>query len=193
MHLCLTCNHNWIATPRSIKNGNGCPSCYQKSVRKPIDQVISQLTALGWELVNEDEYKNSYTPLLLKHNCGHKVKTNLDRIMRGHKRCLMCNPAKLRKHWSAPCETSGRSYSSKLEMQCCEYLISKFGIDDITLQKPYSVSSKQTVDAYIKSIDTYVEISSINKPFYLERIFGKRKQVNNFVFVSSLAQLQLFF
>jgi len=78
-------------------------------------------------------------------------------------------------------------------MHCCEFLISKFGINDIILQKSYSTESKQTVDAYIKSLDTYVEVSSINKIFYLERIFNKRKKVKNFIFATSMQQLQLFF
>ena len=193
MHCCLSCNHNWLATPGSIKNGHGCPACYQKSVRKPISQVISQLAMLNWELVDQSAYKNSYVPLLVKHCCGEVVKSNLDRILRKAKRCLICNPIKLRKCWSVPCETEGRTYSSKLEMHCCEFLISKFGINDIILQKSYSTESKQTVDAYIKSLDTYVEVSSINKIFYLERIFNKRKKVKNFIFATSMQQLQLFF
>ena len=192
-HLCLVCNHQWKATPGSIRNGHGCPSCYQQTVRKPLDQVVSQLSILGWELVNNLEYRNSYTRLTLKHHCGEIVKSNLDRVLRRTKRCLICEPIKLRKRWSLPCSTSNRTYSSKLEMVCSEFLISKFGINDIILQKPYSIETKQTADVYIKSIDTYVEISSINKLFYLERIMTKRRKVKNFIFVSSLEQLQMFF
>lgn len=193
MHSCLLCDHKWSATPGSIKNGHGCPQCYQQSVRKPLDQVVSELNAIDWQLVEPSEYKNSYSPLLLKHVCGEIVKSNLDRIFRKHKRCLHCSPLKIRKHWSTPAFANGRTYSSKLEMECCEYLISKFGINDITLQKPYSITSKQTADAYIKSLDTYVEISSINKSFYLERILNKRNKVRNFIFASSFAQIKLFF
>ena len=78
-------------------------------------------------------------------------------------------------------------------MECCEYLIDKFGKDDIILHKLYGLSSKRAADAYIVSLDTYVEISSINKSWYLERIYNKRQLVNNFIFVSSIEQLKLFF
>ena len=189
MHSCGICKHQWQATPGSIRNNHGCPSCYQLSVRKPLNQVISELSYLNWELVDLAEYKNSYTPLHLKHCCGEIVKSNLDRVLRKQKRCLICNPVKLRKRWSVPHNINGRSYSSKLEMECCEFLISKFGINDVVLQKPYPDESKQTADAYIKSLDTYVEISSINKEFYLERILNKRNKVKNFIFVSALDQL----
>lgn len=193
MHQCLVCNHTWSAQPSAIKNGHGCPGCYQLTVRKPLNQVVNELTAINWQLVEPADYKNSYSPLLLKHICGEIVKSNLDRILRKHKRCLQCSPLKVRKHWSTPAFANGRTYSSKLEMECCEYLISKFGINDIALQKSYSISSKQTADAYIKSLDIYVEISSINKSFYLERILAKRNKVRHFVFVSTIEQLKLFF
>lgn len=192
-HLCLICNHTWVATPGAIRRGHGCPSCYQKSVRKPLEKVQSQLIGIGWTLENEDDYKNSYKRLTFKHTCGELATSNLDRILRGAKRCLICSPAPARKRWSFPIRVGQRSYASKLEMECCEYLIATFGSNDITLQKPYGLESRQTADAYIKSIDTYVEISSINKSFYLDRIFEKRQKVKNFVFVSSIEQIKLFF
>lgn len=192
-HLCLNCKHKWLVAPGTIKNGHGCPNCYQMSVRKPIEQVIKELADLNWQLSDETVYKNSYKRLKLIHKCGTEVESNLDRILRGAKRCLQCEPSPIRKKWSTPATMLHRSYSSKLELECCEYLIHLFSEKDVILQKPYSLTSKQTCDAYIKSIDTYVEVSSINKPFYLERIFSKRKKVMNFVFVSSLDQLKLFF
>lgn len=192
-HLCLNCDHIWDTTPGAVRNGHGCPECYQNSVRKPLMTVKNELSILGWSLVNEAEYRNSYKRLTFRHSCGETVESNLDRILRKSKRCLICSPTKTRKTWAVPVSVGNRSYSSKLEMSCCEYLISLFGVNDIILQKPYSQTSRQTADAYIKSLDTYIEISSINKSFYLDRIFEKRKKVNNFIFVSSLDQLKLFF
>jgi hypothetical protein len=192
-HRCLTCDHTWSSTPGAIRNGHGCPHCYQLSVRKPYELVEVQCQNLGWKLVDPASYINSYVPLLFRHSCGEIVRSNLDRILRKSKRCLICNPIKTRKTWAVPCSVNGRSYSSKLEMECCEYLVAMFGEDDIILQKPYSIKRKQTADAYIKSIDTFVEVSSINKPFYLDRISDKRKLVKNFVFVSAFNQLPLFF
>lgn len=193
MHHCLVCDHKWSATPGAIRNGHGCPSCYQLSVRKPLSQVVAELSQIDWEIIDTTTYVNSYKPLTFKHICGNIVTSNLDRILRKTRRCLECFPSPKRKCWSNPVTTNNRSYASNLEMQCCEYLIQKFGVDDIILQKYYSSLTKQTSDAYVKSLDTYVEISSINKLFYLERIWNKRKKVNNFIFVSSIEQLKLFF
>jgi hypothetical protein len=193
VHLCILCQHKWYTTPGAVRNGHGCPECYQKSVRKPLSQVVQQINAIGWNLVNESDYRNSYKPLLFKHSCGEQVKSNLDRILRKSKRCLICSPAVPKKRWSTPVVSNNRSYASKLEMTCCEYLISLFGIHDVILQKSYGVTTRQTADAYIRSLDTYVEISSINKSFYLNRIYDKRKKVSNFIFVSSISQLKSFF
>lgn len=194
LHQCQTCNHTWRTSPSAIKNGGfGCPSCYQHRVRKPLSQVKDELYAFGWNIVDDSSYQNSYQPILLEHNCGQKYQTNIDRVLRRKKRCTLCDPPPQRKAWSSPVSTGNRSYSSQIEMQCCEYLIQKFGIDDVILQKPYSPSSKQTADAYIISLDMYVEVSTINKEFYLNRILKKRKQVQNFIFVSSLDQLKSFF
>jgi MFS family permease len=59
-------------------------------------------------------------------------------------------------------------------------------------EEDFSINSKKECDAYVKSKDLYIEISTINKDWYLERIYKKRQLVNNFVFVSSLNQLKLF-
>ena len=131
--------------------------------------------------------------MLFKHSCGNIIESNLERILPGRCRCLQCKPRTIKPNWSKPVSINGRYYYSKVEMECCEYLIDKFGKDDIILHKLYGLSSKRAADAYIVSLDTYVEISSINKSWYLERIYNKRQLVNNFIFVSSIEQLKLFF
>jgi hypothetical protein len=98
----------------------------------------------------------------------------------------------LKNIWSTPVEVNGRKYYSNIERDCCEYLIHTFGVDDIVLHKKYSINSKKECDAYVKSKDLYIEISTINKDWYLERIYKKRQLVDNFIFVSSLDQLKLF-
>jgi len=193
-HMCHTCNNIWNTQPRQVLNGIGCRHCFQLRVRKPIDLVKTSLLPGQWEIVDDNEYKNSYLPLHFKHHCGHIVKSSLEVILRTdehRKRCPVCTPHKIREGtWSKPVEHDGRKYSSTLEATCCEYLIGKFGLSDIILQKEYSVDDRRTADAYIKSLDTYVEVSSIGKEWYLERIYRKRDLVKNFIFVSSLSQLR---
>lgn len=195
-HLCHTCNNIWETQPRQILSGVGCRHCYQLKVRKPIEQVKSKLALTGWNVLNDIEYKNSYSSLHFIHSCGTIVKSSIEVITRtdNHKkRCPKCEPYKLKKSWSNPVRRNNKIYSSVLEADCCEFLIEKFGSCDIELQKQYSIDDKRTCDAYIISLDTYVEISSIGKEWYLERIYKKRQLVLNFIFVSSLEQLQQFF
>jgi hypothetical protein len=192
-HICHSCNNICKRQPRQVLNGIGCRHCYQLRVRKPIEQVKQSLLPGKWEILNDNEYKNSYLSMHFKHQCGHIVKSSLEVILRtdGHrKRCPICTPYKVReKTWAKPIEQNGRKYSSTIEATCCEYLIGKFGLADIVLQKEYLPGDRRTADAYIKSIDTYVEVSTIGKDWYLERIYRKRALVKNFIFVSSLSQL----
>jgi len=197
-HKCLVCQHIWTAVPAAVRQGGGCPNCYRRSVSKPLAEVVSQLAEVNWSLVDESQYLNSdkspsQALMLFKHSCGNIIESNLERVLPGRCRCLQCKPRVIKSNWSEPVSVNGRYYYSKVEMECCEYLVEKFGADDIILHKLYGVSSKQASDAYIISLDTYVEISSINKPWYHERIYRKRKLVDNFVFVASVDQLKLFF
>jgi len=154
--------------------------------------VKSQLSALNWEFIDESKYINSYTRVLLKHTCGNIINGNIDCVLSKTRRCLQCEPRVLKNMWSIPVEVNGRNYYSNIEKDCCEYLIDTFGVDDVILHKNYSINSKKECDAYIKSKDLYIEISTINKDWYLERIYKKRQLVTNFMFVSSLDQLKLF-
>jgi len=192
-HRCLVCEHIWSVTPKSMKNNNGCPRCYQLSVRKPLNIVQNQLQKYGWEIIDSNSYINSYHRIKFKHICGNIITSNVDLLTRNVRKCKNCNPTKIKKHWSMPATTNNRTYSSKIEMQCCEYLIEKFGLNDIILQKIYPGETRKTADAYIISLDCYVEVSTINKEFYLNRIFEKRKKVKNFIFVSTLDQLKIHF
>jgi hypothetical protein len=192
-HVCNKCGSICDRQPRQILKGIDCRTCFQLRVRKPIEQVKQSLLPGNWEILDDAEYKNSYLPLHFKHQCGQIVKSSLEVILRTdehRKRCSVCTPHKVKKGtWAKPVERNGRKYLSTLEAMCCEYLISKFGLSDIILQKEYLVGDRRTADAYIKSLDTYVEVSSIGKEWYLERIYRKRALVKNFVFVSSFSQL----
>lgn len=191
-HRCLICNNIWITRPGVIRDGKECRHCYKIRVRKPLEVVKSQLSSLDWNLIDDSEYINSYTRLKLVHKCSNVIEGTIDQILSKSRRCLICEPRVLKNIWSTPVEVFGRKYYSIVERDCCEYLIDTYGIDDIVLHKKYSINSKKECDAYIKSKDAYIEISTINKDWYLERIYKKRQLVNNFVFVSSLDQLKLF-
>ena len=190
-HQCLTCNNIWTTRPGVIRDGKECRHCYKLRVRKPLSEVKAQLAEINWELVDDTTYVNSYTKILLTHSCGNVVESNLDRILSKKRRCLQCEPRILKNIWSNPSTINGRTYYSNIEQQCCEYIINKYGVDDIILHKKYAYNSKKECDIYIKSKDLYVEISTINKDWYLERIYNKRNLVPNFLFVSSLTQLEL--
>lgn len=197
LHKCTVCGHEWKVKPGAIRNGHGCPQCYRRSVSKPLDVVKCQLSSVGWKFVNESLYlMSSKSPslekFLFEHSCGNVVESNLDRILHKSRRCLHCEPRVLKNIWSKPVKLNGRHYYSNIEKDCCEYVISIYGIDDVVLHKKYSIKSKKECDIYIKSKDLYIEVSTINKDWYLERIYKKRQLVKNFLFVSSLEQLKLF-
>lgn len=191
-HRCLICNNIWTTRPGVIRDGKECRHCYKLRVRKPLGVVKSQLSSLDWALADDSEYVNSYSRLRLIHSCGDIIEGTIDQLLSKSRRCLRCEPRILKNIWSTPVEVSGRKYYSNIEKDCCEYLIDTYGIDDIILHKKYSINSKKECDAYIKSKDLYIEISTIDKDWYLERIYKKRQLVNNFLFVSSLDQLKLF-
>lgn len=196
-HKCLVCQHTWHQIPGAIIRGHGCPNCYRRRISKPLSVVQYELANLGWELAEPHKYMTSdfspsQEPLLFRHICGNIIKSNIDRALRSIAQCRQCNPKKIKEHWSKPVIVNNRHYYSQIEMICSEYIIEKYGIHDIILHKQYNYFSKLECDIYIKSIDTYIEISTINKIWYLERIYKKRQLVNNFIFVSSLEQLKSF-
>jgi hypothetical protein len=195
-HICNSCKNIWETQPRQILNNKECKHCLQLKLRKPLDKVKNDIKVYGWELVNDSEYKNSYTPLHLRHSCGDIIKSRLDTVMKTtnkRKRCSICTPYKLKKTWSNPIIKNNRTYSSLVEAECCEYLIHCFGENEIILQKSYIPGDRRTCDAYIIPLDIYVEISTICKEWYVERIYKKRQLVKNFIFVSSLDQLRSYF
>jgi len=191
-HLCLVCNNVWRTRPGVLRDGKECRHCYKLRIRKPLSIVQQQLKNIGWSFSDSNEYINSYSLIKLTHLCGNCITTTLDRALRKTVRCLECKPRVLRPTWSIPVTENGRTYYSQIERDCCEYLMSIYGSDDIQLHKKYPNNSKKECDAYIKSKNLYIEISTINKPWYLERIYKKQKLVDNFLFVSSLEQLRLY-
>ena len=198
-HECNVCAHIWSAKPGAIRRGHGCPNCYRRRVSKPLSLVKQQLELKGWMIIDDTKYTDSVDSpsvelMQFKHiQCGDVVTSNIERILSSRKICLICNPRNIKSNWSKPVCVNNRTYYSLLEAECCEYLITLFGDNDVILHKPYNQTSKKTCDAYINSINTYVEIIYINKPCYHDIIYKKRRLVDRFIFVTSLNELKLFF
>lgn len=69
-HNCVNCNnHEWNITPNNFLRGKKCPICFGK-IKKDEQYFKNKL----YELNNDEyillsEYKNTYSKVLIKHNC----------------------------------------------------------------------------------------------------------------------------
>ncbi len=194
-HRCNGCGKPWITQPRTVIRGGRCQNCFFKSVRDTADQYQAKLDQMGTGLKLLGPYLGSRTPTLHQHICcGETRITKPDTALTPRKmlKCPSCQPRIPPSYWSKKTEFNSIIFDSHLECNCYKILLLYFAKGDIALQKRYLPDRRLTADFYIKSIDLYIEVSSIRKKWYFERIYKKRQIVNNFFFASTVEQLRDF-
>lgn len=89
--------HEWSAKFHSVLyDKTWCPRCFSndrrgKSRLVGIDKVKERASVLGFEVMGTD-YKNSYSPLEMRHSCGMEIKATYHRLTHG----LACPQCSLR-------------------------------------------------------------------------------------------------
>lgn len=191
-HKCLDCGNIWETQPRQVLNGKECRHCFVIRFAKKTDVFKSELHNINPEYELIGEYKNAYTPTDFEHNCGFVMSTRPDRMLRGKIECRNCNTNVLNNisNWGKPVSNTVGDFPSKLEADCGLYLITKFGKNDVIRYKLYDNTTLRTADFYIISLDTWIEVSSITKQWYIDRIERKKESVEKFIFATSLSDLQ---
>lgn len=191
-HLCINCKQEWSPQPRVVLKGASC-KCRHPG-RMTDEEYKKRLLTVGSGFVSTEAYDGIATPILHRHSCGLEWKVRPESLLRTNPRarCPECFPRKVKKTWSQTIDFEGITFSSAFEKDCYVLLSEKFGPSDITCQKLYLAHRRLTCDFYIASIDTYIEVSTIKKVWYLERIYQKRRLVDKFFFASSLLELSSF-
>ncbi|WP_142415403.1 hypothetical protein [Hathewaya massiliensis] len=84
------CGHEWYVAPYSFKAGTRCPKCFGNS-KKNTEQFKQKIKEKhGKEYTVLDEYINSQTPTLVKHNtCGYEWYATPNNLLQGHN-CPKC-------------------------------------------------------------------------------------------------------
>jgi len=189
-HYCNNSKTRWESQPRQVLMGKCCRECSRKKLafsQEHFDSLLNEIP--GYECL--DPYVNTYTTLTFKHTCGFEFQTTPERFLKRNVRCRNCNPPKQPKNfWCKATENEYGMFPSKFEASCGKLIFDKFGLNDIQRNKPYDSSSLKTCDFYIVSKDLWIEVSTLGKSWYLERIENKRKLVNNFLFFSKISELK---
>lgn len=86
--------HRWLATPKSIHMGRGCPNCAGNQ-KHDYKAIKTEVESEGFKLLS-NEYVNARTPLTIECRNGHIIYMAFQNFKRGS-RCKMCNSDK-RKH-----------------------------------------------------------------------------------------------
>lgn len=80
--------HEWLAQPRHVFSGTGCPSCFNIKQSIPFDLINAELSGRGYSIVGE--YTNVRTKTKFKCKSGHEWETTPDSVRRGHG-CPVCS------------------------------------------------------------------------------------------------------
>lgn len=85
---CNVCNYIWDASMENLWNGFGCPSC-SNQVKKTTEVFKKEVFELvGDEYTVLGEYKNTHTPILIRHNtCGKEFKMRPKAFLHDGQRC----------------------------------------------------------------------------------------------------------
>ncbi len=180
--------------PRQVIRGVQCWECYKVSARFTNEQAQSKLNSINLDFEIVGEYLGSNRTMKFLHTkCGNITTSNFDRITRRKRFCRFCVPIKRKSFWCKPTENSYGRFDSLLEFECYLFLLKIFSENDIKQYYPYPGVRKYNADFYIQPKDLYIEVSSICKPWYYEKILKKRQLVKSFIFAQSVKQLELFF
>jgi len=99
--IAMECNkgHQYSASFDKFHSGHRCPECYRLRRCLSYREVKSFFEAQGYLLLS-NEYKNSYTKILIECDSGHQYKVRLDQFKQGN-RCPECSRATRRLSFEA--------------------------------------------------------------------------------------------
>lgn len=198
LHQCNVCSYTWKAAPGNvIHSQSGCPPCaiiYVRDIRRMSPAVYKErLFEFCPNLEVLEDYVDYSTKILHRcKTCNFEWKTRpiCKKTLSGCRKCV------------TPTGTSGVfgihtivddiTFDSKLEAACYEELRKIFGSDNITHKKWYP-NEHYCSDFYIEFLDLWIEVSNFNTVEYLEKIYIKRRLVNNFVFFVTPLQIIEYF
>jgi hypothetical protein len=194
-HRCCACAQEWTTQPRTVLRGAKCIHCFHKDQTDTASSYQMKLDKLHTGLKLIDKYRGSRRLSLHEHTCcGEQRLTRPDTALKVGKllKCPVCRPRVAPTYWSKRATHAGEEFHSHLEADSFAILLEHFTRDEIVLQKLYRPNRRLTADFYIVPLDLYIEVSSIKKTWYYERIFKKSLLVKNFFFASDLQQLRQF-
>ena len=89
------CGKTYEPIARDLMTGRGCSHCYGRK-RLSQEEAFNQIKEiLGDEYLIISDYKNSLTPLEIKHvKCGHTYKASHNNIKKSHCKCPHCRSVK---------------------------------------------------------------------------------------------------
>lgn len=194
-HQCDICEHVWLASPGNvIHNKSGCPHCASKANGRlkalSPEKYVERLAELCPNLEVLEDYVAGNVKILHRcKTCNYEWKTlPINRPTESGCRACVTPSGQFGKHTII----NGIEFDSIIESECYIELLNFISESDITHKKWYS-SGQYCSDFYIKKLDLWIEVSSYNTIEYLEKIWKKRKLVNNFVFFNSPSQIADYF
>lgn len=195
---CKTCESEKTQWPAAIvrDKGPGCTKCHHDEMRKSHEQYEKDLAASMPGYTVLEPYISAQTKIFHRHEkCGTEWKTKPNWIMSNQAGCPKCNiPNPETTKFGKTTFANGVRFHSKIEAACAKVIFELYDIEEIEFQKPYHQfhGDQRTCDFYIRPLDLWIEISSFNDEKYLQKIWRKRKIVDNFFFAQTPIQLQQF-
>lgn len=196
-HQCVKCDHNWDASPNNILHRHSkCPKCANKESGQKrsltADAYRLRLQKACPTVIALEDYVICGIPIL--HKClvcdTEYKKLPIGKNDKPINGCRICSVP--HGFHGIPTKVNNITLDSKFEAICYTTLLEIFDEKDIVIKQRYD-NLKYISDFYIPNLDLWIEVSSYNEDWYLEKIYTKRKLVKNFIFFSDPTQIKEYF
>lgn len=185
-----SCGHQFKTQARTFKP-TSCRKCFSKAntPKYTSEQYNKILEETQFILV--DEYITNETQVMHQcTKCEEEFLAAPRRIEKGQK-CPGCGTFKQKPSTATKTEYNGKLYPSQFEARCAK-VIYEF-TENVIEQKRYpQPNHMKTCDFYLPEYDLWVEVSTYNLDWYIDRINNKEKLVDNFFFANQVTTLRKF-
>lgn len=135
---CKMCQHLWEATPNSLLQGHGCPSCAQNQ-RKSLAKFVEEMQRVNQHIEVLDDYHTAKTPMKVKCRiCGNVWRATPNRLLNG-----------------AQCQKCVKPHTSFMEQFILVAFCDALGEEDVESRNTTEIG--QELDIYIPKFKLAIE------------------------------------
>lgn len=162
---CKKCNHIFYPTIHNLKNGSGCPKCYDKVRGKKniisYEERLKYVRSFDFDILTpKEEYIDGENIVTLKCNKGHIYETKLHYFYNGN-RCPICRKSKGESRISKFLKDNNIEYFEQYRFDDCKFknkLPFDFYIPSLNLCIEYDGKQHYEINGFKNNSRTLVDI-----------------------------------